>query len=230
MDYIGPGGSGIRRPLRLPRRRRHAPAPAQDTRESGSRHAGQRGGGRNGTRWNETRWRDDMQDAGGRSFARTGPPPQISSRARGLPDSHIAPGALRAHFPLIPSSGASRVSRDGGPRFEAVLRYAPAGAVATQDEGKGLAAKGAKARTARPAGAPQTSRNEMYACGSARGRGRERASGRAAWQSPGRTKDCLPPRPPDRSPGQALPRRRRREAKVAVFMPEGTTGYAPCAC
>ena len=86
---------------------------------------------------------------------------------------------LRAPFPLIPSSGASRVSRacpepaegDGGPRFGAVLRYAPAGAVATQDEGKGLAAKGAKARAARPSGAPQTSRNEMCESGRLAGRG-----------------------------------------------------------
>ena len=42
-----------------------------------------------------------------------------------------APAAPGVHFPLIPSSGASRVSRDG-----AVLRYTPAGAGATQDEGR----------------------------------------------------------------------------------------------
>ena len=62
---------------REPRRRRHAPAPAQaparDTRELGSRRSGQpgsganaairnvrrvqRGGEKNGTEWNETEWR-----------------------------------------------------------------------------------------------------------------------------------------------------------------------------
>ena len=170
-----------------------------------------------------------MQDAGGRSFARTGRrrKPPLPLAGYRIHTSLRTP--LRAHFPLIPSSGASRVSRacpepaegDGGSRFGAVLRYAPAGAVATQDEGKGLAAKGVKARTARPAGAPQTSRNEMCACGSARGRGRERASGRAAWQSPGRTKDDLPPRPPDRSPGQALPRKRRRDTMWPSSCPKG---------
>ena len=185
----------------------------QDTRELGSRRSGESGDGRNGTRWNETRRRDDMQDAGGRSFARTGPPPQISSPARGLLDSHIAPDVPSRPFPssrvAAPAAYRGTAARGSGQS----LRYAPAGAVATQDEGKGLAAKGAKARAARPAGAPQTSRNEMCACGSARGRGRERASGRAAWQSPGRAKDGLPPRPPDRSPGQALPRKRGEGGK-----------------
>ena len=39
---------------REPRRRRHAPAPAQGTRELGSRRSGQPGGGTNGMGWNET--------------------------------------------------------------------------------------------------------------------------------------------------------------------------------
>ena len=66
------------------------------------------------------------------SFARS-----VLSLPASLPRTPIRGASLRAHLPLIPSSGASRVSRDGVRRLGAVLRYAPAGAVATQDEGKG---------------------------------------------------------------------------------------------
>ena len=87
---------------------------------------------------------------------------------RALPDSHIAPAALWVPLSLIPSSGASRVSRDGGLRFGAVLRYAPAGAVATQDEGKGLGGGKRKDPRSKAGGPTQTSRNEMCACRSPR--------------------------------------------------------------
>ena len=92
---------------------------------------------------------------------------------RALPDSHIAPAALWVPLSLIPSSGASRVSRDGGLRFGAVLRYAPAGAVATQDEGKGLGGGKRKDPRSKAGGPTQTSRNEMCACRRPSGRGEE---------------------------------------------------------
>ena len=44
----------------------------------------------------------------------------------------------------------------------------------------------------------------------ARGRGRERDGGRATGQDLAGTGEGLPPRPPDRGPGQALPRKRGR--------------------